>query len=1214
MKSMISLTTVREIKSSWGRFLAILLIVALGVGFFSGLMVTDSAMRASMTDYLNELQFYDFRLISTLGFEQEDVDTLAGVPGARAVEGARSVDMVVDLAGSERVLKLLSITTSVNTPALSAGRLPENDHEIVLDSYYYDESRIGAKVTLSADNADEDLEKLSAREFTVVGLARSPLYIQYERGSTSLGDGTLDGFAYLLPEAFTMDYFTEVYVRLDQDLLLYSDEYNDLIDSSTETWENALEKVALDRYDRIVADATAELETAQADFEAQKADGQAELDEAAAQLSDAQTELQDGKTALDDAAAELDENAGKLEDAEAELESGQQSLTDGAETLAESKTELEDAETELASGRAELNSAEATLAASRSRLDAAEQQLESAKAMLDETAAQLEEAKAELDAAAPQLAEGEAQLTATKTQLDDSAAELAAAKTQLDQAASALNVLEALLEAAKAAYDRIPTEGAAALVAGLQARLDTATAEYEEGLAAYNAGLAAWTEGNAQYEAALQAYNDQYAQYEVGLAEYEAGQGQYEAGLAEYETAKAEYDSGLQQYYAGYAEYLAGLAEYETGEAAYETGLAQYNEGLSEYNDAQAEYEQGLADYNEGVQALADGREAYDEAAAEYESGLSEYADGQAEYEQGLQEFTDAVSEGEQALADAQAEIDAIEMPDTYVLTRSTNLGYSCFESDSGIMGAIAKVFPIFFFLVAALVCMTTMGRMVEDERTQIGVLKALGYSSWAVMRKFVVYSGLAALLGAVLGYLVGTIAFPKAIWMAYCMMYDTGGISYYFSLPLLLISLLVAMLCSVGVTILTCRVELGEMAASLMRPKAPKAGKRIFLEYVPFLWNRLSFLKKISLRNIFRYKGRLVMMILGIGGCTALLATGFGLKDSIADIAESQYGQISLYDAAVTLAEVQDESAPALTELGYSGEDYVLYYETTVDLVMESGSKNMYLRVFSDDTQLDGFFDLHTVSGEALALPGKDQVIVNAGIARQYGLSVGDTVTISSDTFTPFEVVVSGINENFIYNYIYLTESTYTAHTGAAPENKSAFVNFADGVDPHEAGAELSASDDVASIMLSADMLSRVSKMMQSLNIVVYLVLLCAAALCFVVVYNLTNINITERVREIATIKVLGFYKGETASYVFRENLLLSVMGGILGLGLGKLLHSYVMSRIVIDMVSFDIRILPVSYCYSFALTIVFTFLVNLVMTGKLEAISMTESLKAVE
>ena len=550
------------------------------------------------------------------------------------------------------------------------------------------------------------------------------------------------------------------------------------------------------------------------------------------------------------------------------------------------------------------------------------------------------------------------------------------------------------------------------------------------------------------------------------------------------------------------------------------------------------------------------------------------------------------------------------------MLGRDTNVGYVCFESDSGIVDGVADVFPIFFFLVAALVCVTTMNRMVEEQRTQIGVLKALGYSEHTIMAKYMFYSGSAALTGCVAGFALGTVMFPKVIWYAYGMLYKMESLVYVFDWKLAVISVTVSLICSVGTTFVSVRRELTEVAAELMRPKTPKAGKRVFLEYLPFIWKRLKFLQKVSMRNIFRYKKRFFMMVVGISGCSALLVTGFGVRDSVTGIITQQYTQIQTYDIGITYSSsVAQKQKDELENKEKDGvKNFVFVAEKSMDLVGEEKTKSVSLIMADPDSDITPFINLHTEKKEPIAFPQKGETVISAKVADELGIKTGDTVTLQDSDMKTLKVTVSGVCENFVYNYVYLSADTYVEQMKAEPEYKTAFVSVSEGTDAHLLGTALMAMADVAAVNISQDDMKRFSSMMSSMDLIVAVIILCAAGLAFIVLYNLTNINITERVREIATIEVLGFYENETAAYVFRENTILTFLGALVGLVLGIFLHRFVMSQIVVDMVSFDVHVKQISFLYSLVLTMVFTWFVDRLMRKKIDAISMTESLKSVD
>ncbi len=1000
MKSMMKKTTLREIRESLGRYLAIMAIVALGVGLFAGLKITKTVMVGSADAFWQAQQLYDYRLVSTLGFEEEDVQALAQKADVRAVQGAMEADVLyTDEQGNDKVLKAHSILENINMLETVAGRLPESDTECVVDDHLYGEEVIGSKIVLSGDNDQDDLDSFRYTEYTIVGTVRSPLYVQFERGTTSLGNGSVSGFVYLLPEGFATDYYTDIYVKFEEDAQVYSDEYDAYMDEREAQWETYCEEQGERRYQSIMTEAEEELADAEQELADEKAEAEVELADAKQELTDAEKEIADG---------------------EKKLEDGEQELADNKEVIAQKERELADARAALEAQEAELASQEEALAG---------------------------------------MMQGQA--------------------------------------------------------AGMQYQMPA----------------------------------------DMARQQLEAGKAQIEEGEAELRKARGQ------------------------------------------IRDAGEEIE-------ESRQELADARQ-------EVEDGWQEYNDAKAE-------FDEKIADAEQKLADARAEIADIEKPDTYVLGRETNTGYVCFESDSSIVEGIANVFPVFFFLVAALVCMTTMNRMVEEQRTQIGVLKALGYGEARIMGKYLFYSGSAAFTGCVAGYLAGIRLFPLVIWQAYGVMYRFGGIVYAFDWATAVLCLAASLLCSMGTTWASCRHELREVAAELMRPKSPKAGKRIFLEWIPFIWNRMKFLHKVSVRNIIRYKRRFLMMVIGISGCTALLLTGFAIRDSVTTVADRQFEEIQTYAVGVTLKDgVTKEDLSLLEELDQivadNGGDYGLAVETSMDLETADGIKSVKLIAAAEPESFGAYFDLHTPAGEPIAYPQAGEVVICNKLSERYRIRAGDTITLFNEDREELQAVVSGVCENYIYNYVYVNEETYRKATGETGY-QSVYVNLPAEADVYGVGASLMKAEHVTAVAVNRDMLLRVSRMMTSMNYIVFVIIACAGALAFIVLYNLNNINITERIREIATIKVLGFYKKETATYVFRENTVLTGIGCAVGLVLGRLLHIYVMHEVDIDMMSFDVHVEPVSYLLSILLTFVFTWLINRIMSGKLDKINMAESLKSVD
>lgn len=1102
MKSMMRKTTMREIKMSFGRFFAIMAIVALGVGFFAGLKVTKSAMVHTTDEYLRNKNFYDFRLLSTVGFSKEDVKELKSQPDVSAAEGAVYRDILfVNGQGSEGVLKVHSLTEEVNGVELLSGRMPQAANECVVDSNLYTEEDIGSKVIFSENNAQEDLDFFASQEYEIVGVVRSSYYINFERGNTSLGSGRVSGFMYIPEEGFDCDYYMEIFVAFSQEGAIYSQEYQDFIDEREAVWEELSEELADNRFQKVTGEARQEIADAEAELSEKQADAEKELLEAKQELTDGSQELSDGEQALADAKQEIADKERELTDGRTELKEQTEELERQEATLFEKEQELKKSETELIAQEQNVNAKEDELWRSQTALDTQRQALEAQKTSL------------------------EAQYQGLKQQ-----------ESQTHDPDKLLQI-----------------QGAIAVVEG--------------------------------YLSSLQ------------------------GGLAQIEANQALIDRGMEQIRSGRTQLLAYWEQVADGKTQIAEGKEQIAEGRVKLADAET--------------VLADGEKQIADAKAEIRDKETEIADAKKDLEDGWQEYYDAQEEFDTELADARAELaDAkqelaeLKNPEVYVLGRNTNIGYACFENDASIVEGIANVFPVFFFLVAALVCITTMNRMVEEQRTQIGVLKALGYSQFTIMSKYMIYSGSAAVIGCIAGFYAGTHLFPYVIWTVYHIMYNLGDLTFVFNGKLALISLIVSLICSLGTTWFSCRYELSEAAAELMRPKAPKAGKRVLLERIPFIWKRLKFLHKVSVRNIFRYKKRFFMMIIGISGCTALLVTGLGIKDSIANVAVQQFEEIQTHDASVTFSEAQDISAETefVTACGTMADGYLYVVEKAVDLEVNNKVKSINLVVLQEEARAGDFLNLHTSAKQSVAFPQAGECVISDKIAETYRIKVGDTVLLRDENMKEAKVTVSGIFENYVYNYVYISPQTYQEQFGLEPEYKTAYINFKEGQDVYQASAALMKVQDVSGVTVNADIQERFGSMLSSLDYIVLLVIGCAAVLAFIVLYNLTNINITERVREIATIKVLGFYKKETSAYVFRENMVLTAIGSVVGLGLGYFLHGYVMHEVNIDMISFDIHISPFSYIAGILLTFLFAWFINRVMSVKLEKINMAESLKSVD
>lgn len=1085
-------TIVREIRDSFGRYLAIIGIIALGSGLFTGLKVTKTAMIETCRQYLDRTGFYDYRLISTVGWEESNVIHLREIPWVSQAAGACSVDFTAVIGGHEMVLKALSLTEGINEPELLSGRMPERADECVVDSYSLGKLDLGSVITVAEDEGNAGIDLLRFRSYTVVGSVRSPLFINYERGTTSVGSGSVSAFLYLMPEGFDADYYTEIYLRLTETAPIYSAEYDAILSRAEGSLSIWSEREARERYDRLMNEARKELQEAQE------------------KLEDGESQYQDGLHAYWD---------------------GRKTYLDGREQYDKGAAELErqrhDTELQLRHAYYELLRSEDALLKGRESLDAGWKELRDSLPDLKEIAfAALQES------------------------------------TRMVKEADTLTEehQKELLELISQTHDEIET-----LDLSLRPEM------YTDTLFMLDEAQRTLTENreemtDEQYEQLLELLRDMRSRFS--------------------ETFGPLYD--------GYMALLAGERELEEGRKKLDDGWAEW---LAGGDAARLGFQQAEDQLEIARLRLVDGKQQLEDAQKQLADSRSQLEDGRRQ------------------LREAQATLDETKSPQTFVLDRKTNIGYVCFESDTDIVAAIANVFPFFFFAVAALVCITTISRMVDDERGQIGVMKALGYGEFSIMSRYLIYSGSASLFGCLLGVFGGSWLFPVVIWKAYGIMYSMPSITVVFDLKLMSLSSVSYLALAILVTWFGCRHELKEPAAELIRPKSPPAGKRIFLERIGFVWKRLSFLRKVSLRNVFRYSKRLIMMILGIGGCTALLLTGLGLNDSITHIADRQFDTISLYDASINFGE--DMSGPdGNAFLDKFKDDFskcVFLYSCNAECSTELHNGSVSLIAANDLTDLEGLMSFHDERGE-LDIPGEGECFISKNLADRYGLGAGNEITLTIGESDSVTMTVSGVFSNVIYNYVYTDIKTMENGIGEHCALKLGYVNFAPEKEHHEAAAALMGDTRVANVSVTTDMRERVNSMLDSMTYVVFLVILCAGALAFIVLFNLTNINIQERIREIATLKVLGFTREETAQYVFRENMILTLCGSAAGIPMGIWLHTFVMAQVKIDMISFEANRSFLSYVLSILITFAFTLLVNLFMLPRLDRINMTEALKSVE
>ena len=1027
---------IMEIKKTMGRFVSIFFIVALGVAFYSGIRASEPSMRITADQYFDDSELMDLKVMGTMGLTKADIKAIGKVSGIEAVEGGYSKDVLCPVGDNEKVVHMLSMEKNFNQVSVVEGRLPEKAGECLVDEDFlsYTDLKVGDTVTFHSGDGEALTDSLVTDTYKIVGIGNSPLYISFGRGSSTIGTGEISGFVVVDKSSFDMDAYTEAYVKVSgaEEKIAFTDEYNNLSDAAKEAVSAIEEERCAVRKQEIVDEANEKL-----------ADSEKTVNEKSRELEDAKKELESGKSK----AAE-------------ELEKAKQQLADGEAKLADAKQQIADGETQLADAKAQLNDKQA-------QLDSAETQYESGKAQLDQKEQELADAEqvylSNYSKYMPIITAGKEQITAGKSQIADGKKQLDEGLAPLNQLKDGLAVIEdeisqcdsGIAELQKQINDgytlyqeyvKIPKENRneeeQAYVEKWE-NLNTQLGDMQERKKLLeNAKQEKLNQAGFATEADLEAQITSLTKQKADLDAKEKALLQQEQTLAAQEE---ELLSAGRQITDGKSQIAAARSQLDSTKSQITDGKAQILSAWALLNEKEDTLNASKAQLASGEQELADGRSKYEQAAKEAEEQIT---DGQAKITDGEKQLTDA----KQQIADAKAEIKKIENPKWYVQTREDALTeYQGYGDNADRMRSIGKVFPVLFFLVAALISLTTMTRMVEEQRVQIGTMKALGYGKAAIAGKYIGYALIATLGGSIFGVLAGEKILPFIIIYAYMILYKHLPailVPYHMSYALQASGIAVA--CTLIATIASCYKELAAEPAELMRPAAPKQGKRILLERIGIIWKHLNFTWKSTVRNLIRYKKRFFMTIFGIGGCMALMVVGFGLKDCIYEIVSLQYEKVQFYDAATYMSDdISEENRQQLHDYLDQNADIKETIEARMqktDVKSASGKKTLYLMVPSDNEKIEDFLSFHsrTNKDEVYSLK-KDEVILTEKMASLLNVKVGDELTIEDEDKGDQTVTVGAICENYMSHYLYLSPEKYEELYGVPAEYNTIIYSVKD-------------------------------------------------------------------------------------------------------------------------------------------------------------------------
>lgn len=1130
----------REILKSKMRFLAILVIIFLGVGFYVGLSATSPDMVQTADNYYTKNNLMDYQVQSTYGLTDGDIEELQAIEGT-STQSHYAQDFLVD--ESSETVRLYSYDLEngqeMNQYHLADGRLPEQSGEIALDSNdsFLSDVDIGDTISLaSGEENGAPGDNLNQQTFEVVGFVDSPLYIDNtSRGHTTIASGTLNGFGVIPKDDYTTDVHTEAYLTVDgsNDYQAYSEEYENHVGAYEDALENTLTDLEDERATSVQNEAQQEIDDGWADVE----EGEQELADAEAELEDARSELDQGWEEYEQGVMDLEEETAA---AEQEINQNEQELT---QTISDLETERANLVTQREQLQAELNQ----LNASEEELTAGQEDLQQGISEIDAGLAEIDNNRAEIDAGLQKIDTGINELEATRAELEET------------------------LNAPELSEEQVAT------IEGQISEINNQIAALEEQREEVNAPLEREQEllvQRSELRAQLDELNAQEQELISGRESILQGINQIDAGIA-------EIDTGLNEANAGYAEI----------EEARETLATKTTNAESELTEAEEELNQ---------------------AETEYEENLAAFEEEQASAQEDLEEAREELEQAEEDLAN-------MTRPDYQLADRSDNSSYAEYEDNADRLSVIAAVFPIFFFLIAIFISFTTMTRMVDEEREYIGIMKALGYENRHILIKFITYSVLATTVGALLGLVVGYTLLPQLIFFAYSAMYNLPEIHLQQYTLYTVIALVASYISTVGASWLAVKNSLRSNAARLLEPKAPKSGTHIWLEKIPAIWEKLSFNYKITFRNVFRYKSRMFMTIFGIAGSTGLILTGFGVSDSITTIPDTQYGEINQFQAYVAMNTNAEESEfdQYLDTVQNSNriDDTLLINQESVTIEQDGvNTQEASLFVPNEPERIDDFVTLSAYESDEVYELDDSGAYITQKLADLFDVSVGDEMPVTSPEDEEWTVDIAGVVENYVGHTIYMSPTYFQDISGAENINPTVQVLKYDteAIDEEDLGRTLLDEDAVVGVTYVSDVYDSFAETLNSLDLITQILVVAAAALAFIVLYNLTNINVSERERELSTIKVLGFHNLEVTTYIYRENIILTILGIFFGYLFGAGLQRFIMTTMEVDQLVFGKVIHLSSYIYSTILTLLFSVIVMIVIHYQLKRIDMVEALKA--
>lgn len=1212
----------RTIVKSKKRFISILIITMLGVTMLTGLRAGCVDLRNSADAFYDKQNLYDIKIVSTLGLEKADIQAISKMKEIDQVVGSYDETLLLNLKDQKQSIQIYAITSSgINQPYLLEGSFPKTNKEIAVSEKFLRNSgkKIGDTITFSPEHTS----KLHQNTFTICGVVLDAMNISVDEGATSFrSTSQVDDTFYVLLDAFDYDVYTSLFVTLkdSKELQCYGDAYKQLVQEVITKIEKEIKNDRENaRYQQVIGDAWKEYQT-----------NKKQMDE----------EFLKGDQQLASARADLEAGRMKLQDGWMEIQTNEQLLYEQSQMMdhemSDAYSQIQDGFTQLDLGKQQLDSTMKTLEEGALQLSQAKQQLEAQQketlALFDEKEntlhVQIEEISKAFKAIQtqestlississwPQLAwdelvyavnEGYQEITGIQMQI-----QMLQAQPQTEEV---LQQIEELQQTLQIYNQDLPQQYAKQQ----QVFLDALQTQIQPAIQELQAQLATLDTTSIDDESKILHIQNQIQQLQtlpqtaLSLA---IQKGRIMANQQVLMNTKEELVTQKQQaitsFHQGFVSIETKISQLEAGKSNVTSGYQELSIKQQMLQDAlQTLKQQQIIAYqklDDAKQQVASGKQQLIDSEQQLQAGETEFMAQQEAYEK-------LKKEAQEKLADGKKEIENIDKATWYVQDRNAMDSYTSVESDASSIETVGTAFPIIFLLVAILISLTTITRMVEEERGLIGTYKALGFSDVAIYAKYLIYALSASLIGGILGDVCGFWLLPKFLFTIFQVLYKLPDYMLHFDM---VYGIGGVMLFVVGIfiaTMIATRMELSQMPAVLMRPKAPRAGSRVLLEYIPMIWKRLSFLNKVTMRNLFRFKKRMFMTIGGIMGCTALILCGFAIKDSVNELMPEQYEQIYQYDfMSVVSPQAFKDIKEELTKDKHIKDLIGIRMDNVKVKAKKDGQEeSIPLMVIPDGERIDGYIGLKDINGNPVSL--EDGLYITENTSTVLGFNQKQHIFIQNIDLIEQKVEVHEIVQNYLGNMIYMNQKTYEALFGTY-ESNGYLAHFIDGFEDQAAFAKtFRKQEHVLSTVSVKALRDEFSDAFALINAVVYLITFMAAGLAFVVLFTLSTTNISERERELATIKVLGFFDTEVHLYVNKETIILTGIGILCGLPLGRVLSGMLTSALKMPSIHFAVSVYPISYLYAALLSLCFALIVNFITNRTLNKIDMVEALKSIE